>query len=237
MVMFGLSLKQLGAGAILACLLAISISCVATASNEEFFGKTVPPEKNILRYVTGDEPESLDPPVSTGQPEARLYVGLYDGLTEIHPETAQPIPSLAERWEPNQDNSEFTFHLRAPIDTAGDHAGVDGLLGAIGAIFEATNGDVKLEQQFCIGTDGWAAEWERVAQRQRVGRCAGLSQGPFGWTAGETTERAHRREERESGRAGVRECQPGRRAVGDDGAQQGRSRAPIAAPRANWQKW
>jgi len=57
---------------------------------------------------------------------------------------------------------EFTFHLRAPIATAGDHAGVDGLLGAIGAIFEATNGDVKLEQQFCIGTDGWAAEWEHA---------------------------------------------------------------------------
>jgi ketosteroid isomerase-like protein len=57
---------------------------------------------------------------------------------------------------------DFTFHLRAPIDTAGDHAGVDGLLAAIGAIFEATNGDVKLEQQFCIGTGGWAAEWEHA---------------------------------------------------------------------------
>jgi len=62
---------------------------------------------------------------------------------------------------------EFTFHLRAPIATAGDHAGVDGLLGAIGAIFEATNGDVKLEQQFCIGTDGWAAEWEHAVFGRR----------------------------------------------------------------------
>src|SRR4029077_13411125 len=57
---------------------------------------------------------------------------------------------------------EFTFHLRAPIATAGDHTGVDGLLGAIGAVFEATSGDVKLEQQFCIGIDGWAAEWEHA---------------------------------------------------------------------------
>ena len=39
---------------------------------------------------------------------------------------------------------------------------MDGLLGAIGAIFEATSGDVKLEQQFCIGVDGWAAEWEHA---------------------------------------------------------------------------
>jgi hypothetical protein len=36
----------------------------------------------------------------------------------------------------------------------GDHAGVEDLIGAIGAIFEATSGDVKLEQQFFIGTDG-----------------------------------------------------------------------------------
>jgi len=56
----------------------------------------------------------------------------------------------------------FVFHLRAPIATAGDHTGVDGLLGAIGAVFEATSGDVKLEQQFCIGIDGWAAEWEHA---------------------------------------------------------------------------
>jgi ketosteroid isomerase-like protein len=56
----------------------------------------------------------------------------------------------------------FVFHLRAPFATAGDHNGVDGLLGAIGAVFEATNGDVKLEQQFCIGTDGWVAEWEHA---------------------------------------------------------------------------
>jgi ABC-type oligopeptide transport system substrate-binding subunit len=66
-----------------------------------------------LRYISGSEPESLDPQVSSGQPEARLHVGLFDGLTEYHPETAQPIPALAEWWEPNGDNSVFTFHLRA----------------------------------------------------------------------------------------------------------------------------
>jgi hypothetical protein len=31
-----------------------------------------------------------------------------------------------------------------------------------GAVFEATNGDVKLGQQFCVGVDGWAAEWEHA---------------------------------------------------------------------------
>jgi ketosteroid isomerase-like protein len=57
--------------------------------------------------------------------------------------------------------ADFDFHLRGPFPKAGDHVGVDGFLDVIGSIFEATNGDVELEQIFCIGTDGWAVEWER----------------------------------------------------------------------------
>jgi ketosteroid isomerase-like protein len=56
---------------------------------------------------------------------------------------------------------DMQFHLRGPFERAGDHVGVDGLLDALGHIFELTNGDVKLDQLFCVGTDGWAAEWER----------------------------------------------------------------------------
>ena len=91
---------------------AANFSCAVTSKDEVFFGKTVPPERNILRYVTGDEPESLDPPVSTGQPEARIYMALYDGLVEYHPKSLRPVPALAERWDVNNDSSEFTFHLR-----------------------------------------------------------------------------------------------------------------------------
>ena len=89
-----------------------SFSCAVSSKNEVFFGKTVPPAKNIFRYVTGDEPETLDPPLSTGQPEARIYMALYDGLVEYHPKNLRPIPALAERWDVNNDSSEFTFHLR-----------------------------------------------------------------------------------------------------------------------------
>ena len=92
--------------------LLLATACTTKAENSPYFGRTVAPEGQHMRYISGSEPESLDPQVSSGQPEARLHLGLYDGLTEYHPETAQPIPALAERWEPNADNSEFTFHLR-----------------------------------------------------------------------------------------------------------------------------
>ena len=79
---------------------------------KSFSAPRSPPKQNIFRYVNGDEPASLDPAMGNGQPEARLYMALYDGLVEYDPKTLAPIPALAERWDINNDSSEFTFHLR-----------------------------------------------------------------------------------------------------------------------------
>ena len=57
---------------------------------------------------------------------------------------------------------DMTFHVRGPLPRPGDHHGVPGFLGALGAIFQLTEGDVKIEQLFCAATDGWAAEWEHA---------------------------------------------------------------------------
>jgi ketosteroid isomerase-like protein len=61
---------------------------------------------------------------------------------------------------------DFAFHLRGPHPMAGDHAGLGGLLGVIGSFFEATDGQIELDQQFCLGADGWAAEWEHATLRR-----------------------------------------------------------------------
>lgn len=90
----------------------ISAGCAASAKNQIFFGKTDPPRENVLRYVSGSEPESLDPQISAGQNEARIYMALYEGLIEYDPKTSAPVPAIAERWEVNKDFSEITFHLR-----------------------------------------------------------------------------------------------------------------------------
>ena len=87
-------------------------SCTVASSKGDFYGSTTPPERNIFRYVNGDEPASLDPHISNTQPEARLYMALYDGLVEYHPKTLEPEPALAERWDANNDSSEFIFYLR-----------------------------------------------------------------------------------------------------------------------------
>src|SRR5215213_3786453 len=97
---------------LLASLAFSTYSCTVASSKEDFFGTTTPPARNIFRYVSGDEPASLDPAISNGQPEARLYMALYEGLVEYNPKTLAPEPALAERWHINNDSSEFTFHLR-----------------------------------------------------------------------------------------------------------------------------
>ena len=98
-------------GVVVVTLLFGAIACVST-ENEEFFGRTVPPERNILRYVNGAEPESIDPAISSGQQEARIYMALYEGLVEYDPKSLDAIPAIAERWDVNNDSSEFVFHLR-----------------------------------------------------------------------------------------------------------------------------
>ncbi len=105
-------LKQILAGVAIASLLFAAISCRVVATSGDFYGTTTPPQRDILRYVTGDEPESLDPQGTSGQPEGRIFMALFEGLVEYHPKTMEPIPAIAESWHVNNDSSEFVFHLR-----------------------------------------------------------------------------------------------------------------------------
>ena len=87
--------------------------------------------------------------------------------------TEHPNVTTVNRMAPaifNQDRDALTsiftedlsFHMRGPEGWSGDYAGVDGILVALGRVFEATGGDIRLEQQFCVGVDGWATEWEHA---------------------------------------------------------------------------
>lgn len=100
------------ASAPLALLAILSGACTMAATDEIYFGQVDPPEGQQLRYVTGSEPESLDPQVGTGQPEARIYTALFDGLTDYHPRTGEVVPGLADRWDVREGNTDFVFHLR-----------------------------------------------------------------------------------------------------------------------------
>lgn len=109
--MEGSSLSQLRIFAAIFTISSVLISCTTTA-NSRYFGRTTPPADNVLRYVSGAEPESLDPQLPDGQPEARIAMALYEGLVEYGPKDQQPIPALAKSWEVSPNIDEFIFHLR-----------------------------------------------------------------------------------------------------------------------------
>ncbi len=105
-------LKYLVAGILIGAAICGGISCSVVATPGDFYGSTTPPKENVFRYVNGDEPETLDPPISSGQPEARIYMALFEGLVEYDPKSLNAVPGVAETWEVNNDSSEFVFHLR-----------------------------------------------------------------------------------------------------------------------------
>lgn len=67
---------------------------------------------NILLVGNGAEPESLDPHISTGVPEHRLQLALFEGLVNLDPSDLSPVPGVAETWEVSDDGLVYTFHLR-----------------------------------------------------------------------------------------------------------------------------
>lgn len=109
--MKGTRIRQYRIGLAIVALSAILAGCTTSASSK-YFGLTEPPKDNVLRYISGSEPESLDPQFVTGQPEARIMMALYDGLVEYHPITMEPMPAIAETWDLSSDGTEYIFHLR-----------------------------------------------------------------------------------------------------------------------------
>ena len=77
-----------------------------------YFGKTDPPSSQRLVYLIGSEPDSLDPAKTTGGYERFIVPALFEGLTDFHPTTAQPMAALATHYEVNADFTRYTFYLR-----------------------------------------------------------------------------------------------------------------------------
>lgn len=98
-----------------ACAPAREAPVAASATTARWFGDTSPPPGNVLRFNLGAEPELYDPSVAVGQPDGRVARLLFEGLTREDPETLEPLPGQAYRWEVSTDGRTYTFHLRPGI--------------------------------------------------------------------------------------------------------------------------
>lgn len=114
-MMFNKKPKQLSFRQLLYCVGFVVLAVFANGCNNSAFsylGQTRPPQNSVLRYVSGPEPASLDPQISDGQSEARIYLAMFEGLVEYDPKTMQPIPALAQSWEISPSADELILHLR-----------------------------------------------------------------------------------------------------------------------------
>lgn len=58
------------------------------------------------------EPNDLDPHIPDSQNTGNIIQAFFEGLTQYHPQTSEPVPAVATRWEISADNLTWTFHLR-----------------------------------------------------------------------------------------------------------------------------
>ena len=79
-----------------------------------FFGGWTLSAPADLTLCNGDEPQSLDPAIVTGQLEGRICLALFEGLT-TRDAKGDITPGQAESWERSPDGLTYTFHLRAGL--------------------------------------------------------------------------------------------------------------------------
>ena len=66
-------------------------------------------------YLLGAEPETIDPTLSSGQPEGRVARTIFEGLTGNDPVDLHPVPGMARSWDITPDGLVYIFHLRSAV--------------------------------------------------------------------------------------------------------------------------
>lgn len=72
-------------------------------------GESAPPGTFVA--AIGQQPDQLDPHVTTAYPSFQVLENVYDTLVVPDPETLEMTPSLATEWETSEDNLTWTFTL------------------------------------------------------------------------------------------------------------------------------
>jgi ABC-type oligopeptide transport system substrate-binding subunit len=89
------------------------------------FGKVIPPASQQVVMAIGAAVATLDPGPSWDIWEPYAIRSLFEGLTDYHPTTLEPIAAIATHYQANSDGTQFTFYLRGHRNPRGSP--LDGL--------------------------------------------------------------------------------------------------------------
>ncbi len=67
--------------------------------------------EKILRHNHGEEPDSIDPALTTTVDGGNIVIACFEGLTTLD-ENDLPTAGVAESWAVNEEQTLYTFHLR-----------------------------------------------------------------------------------------------------------------------------
>ncbi len=69
-------------------------------------------EGETLVFATSNEPVVLDGALVSDGESLRVIDQIFEGLVTLEAGGTEPVPGLAESWEPNEDGTSWTFQLR-----------------------------------------------------------------------------------------------------------------------------
>lgn len=71
--------------------------------------------KNTFTAVFSEINADFNPHHTFTSTEAQLYTAVFEGLVSYHPQTLEPLPAAAERWEVSEDGLTYRFFLRGNL--------------------------------------------------------------------------------------------------------------------------
>lgn len=106
-----------------------------------------------IRYSISADPTTLDPQIAADTPSIIAVEALFEGLTRLDA-NENPQPGVAETWEHNADNTQFTFHLRANAQWSdkdyGSAVTAENFVFAFRRALDPKTGSTTCSQMYCI---------------------------------------------------------------------------------------
>ena len=97
---------------LLLVLVLTDVGCLSDDGGQRFYGRVAPPSGQEFRWSDGGLPQTFDPAFAAAPPDTDLIRAIFEGLTDYDPQTLEPVPAVATRWESSRDLRTWTFYLR-----------------------------------------------------------------------------------------------------------------------------